>query len=512
MDKRKSILNVSVSIISRIVLLVAALCVRRLLIKYIGNEANGLDSLYSNIIGMISVAELGIGSAIAFSMYHPIVTGDKQKVAALYCLYKKMYRIIGLIILVTGLIVTPFLPYMMNDYDALNADVYVPFLLSLVSVVLSYLYGARTALIEACKDNYITTAILSFSRLIRYGLQIAAILIWRSFVIYLGCHIIDTLIVWGLTEAVVRLRHGDIVTRREMVDSATKTEVIQNVKAMSMHRISTAMVSTIDGLIISGYIGVTVLGKYTNYTFIAHVLAGTIALFFSPLTSVVGHLCASKTKEKREETFNHFYFMNFALGLVFFLGYFSVVDYLVLLFFGPGLEMSRPIVFIITMNSFTHYMRNTTLLFRNASGSFYYDRWKAIAEGVVNLALSLLFVNIFPEDYRVVGVIVATIITTLLICYSVEPHVVFHHVFGKTPRAFYLRNYAYTGLFAICLWILYGISQPGTDALSGLLMNGLKSIGVSVVTLGLLTFADRKFRNELRRIYTGVGRLIRGKK
>lgn len=96
-------------------------------------------------------------------------------------------------------------------------------------------------------------------------------------------------------------------------------------------------------------------------------------------------------------------------------------------------------------------MRNAALLFRNASGIFYYDRWKPIAEGVVNLALSLLFVMVFPEEYRVVGVIVATIITNLLICDTVEPFVVFKHVFGQKPGKFYVKNYTYIGLFIVAL-------------------------------------------------------------
>ena len=500
MDKRKSILNVSVSIVSRILLLAAALCVRQLLITHIGNDINGLNSLYSNIIGMLSVAEFGVGSAIVFSMYRPIIKGDKRLVAALYCLYRKWYRIIAVVILAAGLIVTPFLPRLINDYERLDVNVYGTFLLSLASVVLSYLYSARISLIEAHRDNYITTGILACCSLIRYGMQIAAILLWKSYVAFLICQIIDTVTVWGIMEAVVRCRHGDIVKLHETADSETRSEVRHNVKAMLMHRIGTVMVSTIDSLIISGYIGVVVLGKYTNYTFIAGVVGSTIALFFSPLTSTVGHLCALEDPNRREETFKLFYCMNYVLGVVFFLGYFSVIDDLVFLLFGPDLEMARSIVFIITLNSFTQYMRRTLLLFRDASGSFYYDRWKAVGEGIVNLGLSLLFVNVFPENYRVVGVIVATIITTLLICYTVEPYVVFHHVFGKSPRKFYLRHYSYIGVFTACLVLLAWIRQSGTGTFYGFLINGMISVGISATAIGVLMLMDRNFRDEMRRM------------
>ncbi len=268
MDKRRSVLNVSVSVLSRLLLLAAALCVKRLLIRYIGNDVNGLDSFYTHLVGMLSVAELGVGSAVVFSMYRPIVSGDKRQVAALYRLYRKCYRIVSLVILLAGLAVMPFL--------------------------------------------------------------------------------------------------------------------------------------------------------------------------------------------------------------------------------------SRPVAFIITLNTFTQYMRRTLLLFRDASGTFYYDRWKAVAEGLVNLCLSLLFVCVFPEDTRVVGVIVATILTTLLICDTVEPYVVFRHVFGESPRKFCLRNYSYIALFTACLALLSRITQPSADVVSGFLVNGLISVGVSAAALGLLMLFDRRFRAELR--------------
>lgn len=153
MDKKRSILNITVSIASRIVLLISALLVRRLLIQCIGNDVNGLNSLYTSIIGMLAVAELGVGSAITYSMYKPIVDRDERQVSGLYQLYKRLYRLIGAVILVGGLIILPFLPNLINDYEGLRFNVYIPFLLTLVSVVLTYLYGAKTSLIQAHKNT-----------------------------------------------------------------------------------------------------------------------------------------------------------------------------------------------------------------------------------------------------------------------------------------------------------------------------------------------------------------------
>ena len=487
MDRQKSRLNVSASIASRILLLAAAFVVRRLLIQYIGNDVNGLNKLYTDLIEMLAVAELGVGSAICYSMYKPIVEKNREKVAALYRLYQRLYRMIGVVVLFAGLLVMPFLREMIRDGSTLKVDIYLCFGLLLVSVVLTYLYGAKTSLIEAYKDNYMTTGILTLCRLIQYGLQAAVLIVFRSFPLFLACQILETLLAWGMTEAVARRRHGDILALRVTVDRETKKEIVRNIRSMMMHRIGTVLVNTVDSVIISAFIGVAVLGKYSNYALIAGVMSGTISLFFTPLTSVIGHLCAVGNREEMKRHFDRFYFLNFSLGLLFFLGYYAVADQVVRLCFGAGLEVSGMVSFIITLDGFIKYMRKATLLFRDASGTFYYDRWKPIVEGITNLGLSLLFVRIFPEEYRVAGVIAATIITSLLICHIVDPYVVYRHVFGQSVKEYWLRNYVYMGLFAAALTL---ISAVKTESL---LLNGLTAVGAAAAVLGTVAAVDRGF-------------------
>lgn len=497
MDKRKSLLNVSSAIVSRILLIAAAMVVRSLLIRYIGNDVNGLNSLYASIIGVLAVAELGIGSAIIFSMYKPIVQGDKRQVASLYFLYRRLYRIIGLVILAAGILTLPFLPNLMEDYADIDVNVYVTFFLTLISVVLTYFYSAKSSLIEAYKDNYITTIILTSSRLIMYALQTAAILLSTSFVLYLICQIIGALIAWVLTETVARKKYPEIIGTYVPIDKDTKLEIVRNIKAMFMHRVGTVLLGSVDSLIISTFIGVVVLGKYSNYSYICAVMSGTIALFFTPLTSTVGHLCAQGDKKKTKAYFDHFYYMNFMLGVVFFLGYYAVIHGVVGMLFGSGLEVSREIVFVITVSQFISFMRSSCLLFRDASGTFYYDRWKPALEGLTNLILSLAFVLVFPEEYKVVGVIIATIITNLSICYIVEPYVVYKYTFEQSPRDFYIRNYVYTGIFAAALFLLSYYISDTDSSIIGTVENGIISIAVSVGVFIVVSLLDKKFRGEL---------------
>lgn len=501
MDIKKSKLNVSVSILFRLFMLAGSILVRRFLIRYIGNEVNGLDSLYASLIGFLSVAELGVGSAITFCMYKPIVDGDESKVAALYQLFTRTYRIIAAVMFGAGLLMIPFLPYLAKDYTKLDVNLGVTFLLMLVSVVTSYAFSAKTSLINAYKNNYVTTTISSVGMLIQYGLQLIAILATKSFSAYLICRTAAMLLQWAATEWYARRHHRDILHHgRETVDAGTRKEILDKVKALFMHRVGGILVNSADSMIISAFIGVVVLGKYSNYSTIAVSMSSVIALAFTPLTSVVGHAYVTE-REKTEQHFRRFYFLNYALGVVFFFGYYAIIDDLVLILFGDNLELSKSVSFIITVNYFIQFMRQATLLFRDATGTFYHDRWKPLFEGGLNVVLSILFLKWFTaiggEEFGVVGVIAATIITNLTICHVIEPLVLYRHAFEAPVRKHMARNYLYMAVFVAALLLLSRCMKTNANAWLELLINGSISVGFSAGTVALVALTDPGVRRTL---------------
>lgn len=519
MDKKRGLLNVSVSIVFKIILLVASLLVRRYLIKYAGNEVNGLNSLYLSIIGFLAVAELGVGSAITFCMYKPIVNGENDKVSALYHLFTKLYLIIGAIIFVAGCIIIPLLPYLAAGYKDINQNLYLTFFLMLVSVVLSYLFSSKTSLINAYKNNYVTTTINSLGMILQNVLQIVVLIYTHSFVWYLVCRIIAVAVQWGVTELVVRSKYKKIIKNRQKVDAATKKQVTKNVKAMFMHKIGSVLVNTADSIIISAFIGVVILGKYNNYTVIMTAMTGVLTLFFSPLTSVIGHLCVDEDKTKAKKYFNFFHTFNFVIGIIFFLGYYAVIDNIVNICFssqGNDLELIKSISFIITLNYFIQFMRQAALLFRDATGTFYNDRWKPLFEGVLNVALSIgfvyLFGYLFGEDFAVVGVIAATIITNLTICHIIEPHVLYKYAFKDNTGKYYLRNYFYIALFAVALTVLHFCMRNGANEWIQLLINGSIAVGIAAVPCVIVIAIDKDFRHYISVVISKIkGKLKRSK-
>ncbi|MDE6441128.1 MAG: hypothetical protein K2L12_00055, partial [Clostridia bacterium] len=268
-----------------------------------------------------------------------------------------------------------------------------------------------------------------------------------------------------------------------------------------MHKVGGVLVNTIDSIIISAFIGVVVLGKYSNYTTIVSALTGTIILFFTPITSIIGHLYIEADKETVNKYYNFFYIFNFIIGCISFLGYYGVIDNVVTLCFGDGLELAKSVTFVITVNYFIQFMRQSTLLFRDASGTFYYDRWKPIIESLLNLTLSIgcvyLFRYLWGDDIAVVGVIVATIITNLFICHIIEPYVLFKHALNTSVKKFYLKNYICILLFVAMLVVLSFCMINLDNEWLEFLANGSIAVGIALIPCIFVTIFDKNFRYNI---------------
>lgn len=497
MDKKKGLLNITTSLVFKLVIIIASIFVRRMIIKYVGNEINGLNSLFTSIIGVLGVAELGVGAAITFCMYKPIVDGDTQTIAALYRTFRNLYFIIGGVVLLCGCALMPALPFFAKDYDIAGVNIYLSFGLVLISVFISYVFSAKTSLINAHKNDFITTIISSCSLLLQYGLQIFVLYQFQSFVAFLICQIVVTIIQFIAIELVVRKKYTNIIKTKSKLNAETKNSVVKNIKAMFAHKIGHALVNGVDSIIISAVLGVAVLGLYTNYTTIMVSMVNVIALVFTAMTSVVGHALVESNGDSKRRYFDFFHVLNFILGCVFFLGYYAVIDNLVTLLFGESLEIAKSISIVITINYFIQFMRQSIILFRDASGTFYYDRWRPIAEGVLNIGLSIGFVYLFNylwgANFAVVGVIVATILTNLAISLVVEPFVLFKYTLNTTPLKFYVKNYYCIAIFVCILFALHFSMIKSDNQWVELFVNGGISLAFSLSVSTIVILCNKDF-------------------
>lgn len=493
MDKKRALLNISTSLIFKVILLIITLLSRRYLVNYLGNEANGLYSLFVSILGFLAVAELGVGSAITFSLYKPIVENDENKISALYYLYRRVYLIIAGIISVAGVIILPFLPTLAKGNTG-EFNIYLNYLLFLASTLLTYFYAYKTSFINAHKDNYITTIIRSTGQILEATVQIITLIYFQSFELFFLSIVLSNILQWVTTNYIFNKKYKKTINDYKIIDDELKAEVIDKTKAMFMHKIGGLLVNTLNGVVISAFVGVIILGKYTNYMTIITGVSSFLSLAFVALTSIFGHSFAKNSKEVVYNQYLKMYTFNFVIGVLFYMGFLAIADDLITIIFSGDQIISRDIIVVLTINYFIQFLRQSTLTFKDASGTFYHDRYKPIFEGVLNLILSLILVNVMGVS----GVLIATIITNILICHTVEPYVLYKHGFEMNPKKHYFINYILISTFVGAVFIYEAISMPViTNVYVQLIVNGFISVAASIIILLFVYILIKPIRKQI---------------
>lgn len=497
MNRRKALINVVIATVFKVAVVLVGIVARTFLMRELGEEATGLYSLYVSILGFLSIAELGVGTAITFSMYKPIVENDTDTVSALYYLYRKIYFIIFLVILVVGGILTPFIPYFAKEQTG-TFNIYLTYFLFLIAQLITYLFAYKTSFINANLDNYVTTIIHSSGIILATALQIVFLVVFKSFNLFLIAIIIGNLAQWLVTEIIFRVKYKKLVNNNKELNEDVKKEVITKTKATFMHRIGGLLVNTVDSIVIGAFISVSILGIYSNYLIIVTGMIGVLVLIFTSITSILGHSYARNTKEVFYNQFKHIYLLNFIVAFVFFLGFFAIIDPLISLLFTDVSVLSRDIVLIITINYFIQFMRNANLTFRDASGLFYYDRYKPLFEGLTNLVLSIAFVFI----WGIQGVLIATILTNLFITHIVEPYVLYKYGFEKKVKNYYIVNYLLIAAFIGLIVFLYFLPIPKIDNnLYAILIYGSSSIILSIGLFSIVLIFSKKIRKMTKNLF-----------
>lgn len=491
MNKKRAIINVALSFIPQIINIIFAILAKKFLIKEVGNDANGLYQLFLSINSVISIVELGVGSGIIFCMFEPIANGDTKKVSALYYYFKKLYLIIGVVILVIGLAITPILPFLSGGY-LVNENAYISYIISVFSTFLPYIFVYKLHLISAYKENYIWSLISGIGLLFQYVLQILFVIIFKSLSSYLWAKVIGVLVQWLLTQIAIR-KYKVVIDEKCIIDLKTKKEVNKNIKAMFANKIGYVLINTTDGIVISTFVSITILGYYSNYITLSSTLNNLLILFITPLNSIIGSIYVSR-KNDVHKYLSFFHTLNFMIGLIFYLGYYAVIDNTINMFFTTGLLLERNVVKVLVLNLYIQYIRQAIGTFRDATGSYYYDRWRPIVEGIINLLLDLIFVNYFG----IIGVFFATIITNVFIADIIEPYVVEKIVLGISPKTYYLKNCFFIIIFMVCI-LVFDLITPDID--SDILMffsSGCISVAVSVSICAIYSIFDKNFRILLK--------------
>ena len=428
--------NLIFNIVKYAASLVLQFVLRTVLIYFMGVEYLGLNGLFTNIFTFLNLTELGIGSAIVFSMYKPIVDGDTEKVKSLQNLYKKVYVVIAAVVGVIGLGITPFIKYFMNGGTALDINIYVLYVMYLVNMLFGYFSAHKRSLLFAHQRSDVENKVVTICSFFRTAVQIALLFFFRNYYLYFAATIVFTLIENIAVQVAANKLFPQINGPAAPLDNATKKEITRNVAAMSMHKIGGAVVFSTDNILISTFFGLAVLGVYSNYSLITTTLGSFITLLSLALQASVGNLIASSDKEYVFERFKKIRFVfSYITGMTAICFFVLVQPFIEKWTGSKDYLLELPVVLSICISYYLTWIRTPIGLFKGAAGLFWQDRWKPIVEAVVNLVVSILLAYLLGIN----GIFLGTIASSLAAPIWVEPCVVYKEYFKKSPKKYFLR-------------------------------------------------------------------------
>ena len=309
---RRALTNISVSVINKIIVTFIPFVCRTILIHTIGIEYLGLDSLFVSVLSMLSVSELGFSSAIVYAMYKPVAEGDDNKVKALLTFYKRVYRVVGLLILGAGLALMPNIEWFIAEGTKYPQDVniYLVYLVFLLNTSLSYLlFGYKNSVLVATMRNDIDSIIDTIRIVASYGLQIVTLLVFREYYIYILVVPVITVSNNIVRTIIIDKKYPQFKGNGELSKTDRK-EIVTRVGALIGNKIGGAVFTSVDSIVISKFLGLVVLAQYTNYYTVFTAVFAIENVIYISFQSVVGNSLVENSVEKNYSLFKDLFFIN----------------------------------------------------------------------------------------------------------------------------------------------------------------------------------------------------------
>ncbi|MFI3213614.1 MAG: polysaccharide biosynthesis protein [Eubacteriales bacterium] len=448
--------NIAFGYIGNISSTVLGFILRTVFIMQLDSTLLGVNGLYTGVLTMLSLAELGIGTALNYSLYAPVANKDYEKIKSYMQLYKKAYYCIAAVVAVMGIILIPFLKYFIadpGDYGIQELTTY--YLIFLFNTVSTYFVSYKYSLVNAEQKNYIQTNVLTITKIVTIAIQIVVLLTTANFLFYL------------LAAAAVELAQKIFVNRylnnrypylkEKNITKLAKEEtdeVIRKTKALVMHKVGDVARLQTDSLIISSFISVALVGIVDNYVMVMNSLSGFVNIIFNSVISSFGNLIATESKEKQYELFKVYRFMaNWIYGLAG-VGFFILLTPLIRLWIGDDWILSSGVVALILIDYYFKGDRIVLSNFKTAAGVFEQDKYLALIQGVVNLIISITLV----QSIGLLGIYVGTIVSGL-IANITKPLIIYRVCFGMSGKKYFRDSLKYLLLIGASLCVIIPIKS-----------------------------------------------------
>lgn len=489
-----SIKNIISGAVARVVLILLNFAVRTVFIHTLGNEYLSINGLYSNILGMLSLAELGFGTAMVYNMYQPLAEKNDRKLAALLRLYRKVYRVVGSCILVLGVALVPFLDAIIKDPPNVE-HLTIYYLMYLGNSVLSYWFWSyKCAILTADQKEYIRTNLRTILNITKAAIQIIVLVWLRNFAFYLVIQLAATIFENMLSARRAEKMYGAFHVQEE--EPLTETELRQiakDVKSLAVTRLGHVALYSTDNIIIAALIGVSWIGLLSNYQMIVETVTGVLCLFTGSLTASLGNYFAEKGREEGIILFRRIEFINFWLYGICAIALVVLLDPFVFLWLGELYMLPFSVVLAIVINFFVQGYMNVLWTFRSAMGLFSQGWYRSLIVAVINIALSILL----GKCWGVFGVLIATFVANAVIRLWFDPIIIYKHGFDISARDYLVcciqRVIQITGIAFLLLMIRPLIIQENVTVINFAVLTLLTAV-VSVVGFCVLNHKKDEFQ------------------
>ena len=410
---------------------------RIIFVKCLNADYLGANGLFTNILSMLSLAELGIGGAIGFALYKPLAEDDKEKISTLMRFYGKAYQIIGVVVAICGLFMMPFLSVIITTPPNISENLNVIYLLYLFNTASTYFFSYRSALLTAAQRNYIVLGVNYTVTSIQSIIQIPVLLITHNYMFYLlvqtaGVFINNVLISW-----IAKIEYPFITDRNAApLSKSERRGLFVNIKALTINKISALLVNNTDNIVITFLNGLVSVGVASNYTMLSGTLNSLVTQLFNSLTASIGNLNALESDEKKYSFFKTFNLANFWIFGWGAIGIALVSGDIVQLCFGSQYVLGLSIPLILAINFYMVGMQNAVYAYKNTMGLFRYGQYLLLVTAGINLLLDF----ILGKYWGLFGIYLATAIARLLTNTWYEPYAVFRYGLHQ-PFGLYVKKY-----------------------------------------------------------------------
>ncbi len=447
---RNSLINIATGIGGQILSIILKFVTRTVFIHTLGTSYIGINGLFSNILTMLSLTELGLDAAINFKLYKPLAERDEHRVRVLMKFYKQAYRVIGFVILLIGLAIIPTLRFIIKDYDSLEVlgiNAVFIFILYLLQSVSSYLFfGYRSAVIKAAQKNYIINNVEIIMSVITNITQIIILYIWQDFVLYTASALLFIIVQNGVNAIFAQKMFPNFFTKEE--GKLTKNEVIDLFKdcgALFVYRMNSVALKSTDNLVLSTFIGLKIVGLYSNYLMFYTTISTFLSRIYSSVKASMGNLFATAEISK-----SYFFFEVMNLITVIFygtacIGVAVLANDVIEVWIGPDYIIPQPLPILIGIEILLRGLKTNLGQIRNISGAFRQMWFRPVLSVIINLVVSVIMVQFWGIYGVLIGTIAADVLTNLL----VDPKIIHEYSFKQyKPVSYYYKK---NGIYLITL-------------------------------------------------------------